>query len=520
MSHLISERAKARTRTHFAHTNLDEAPEGFVPHPNALVLDGGMPNAGFFPIDSIQLNVVDYPFQKLLLLPVGNASLENLSLSKSANGSSGTLVDELLKFTTDGTSKNHILIPKKLDNPKVIDLARGLQYSEIEGIPQLLQFTKDIIARAHPPAYSEWTTVLSGGAGDGLNKAADAFLDEGEVVLIEEFTFTPFLQNVQNAKAIPVPIKLDFDPTPGKSKGIDLAYLTELLENWDELKPELKGKKPKALYTIASGQNPTGFTQDLEFRKKVYALAEKHDFAIIEDDPYGYLTLPPYSKPEGLHKLNDFLTIEDYLKDHLVPSYLTIDTTGRVLRIETFSKLFAPGLRLGFLAGHKDVIAAVANYANVVTRSSSGTSQLIVNNVIEQSFGGADGWLNWVLKMRLTYTNRRNVLLHGLYNSKAYEAGYFSVIDPLAGMFVSVIINFPEGTDIAKKIDLLQWKFRAYGVRVVAGINMAIDKKFSLERGNFYRLTYAPANDDEELAEGSRRFADAVYEFFQKGLEF
>lgn len=518
MSHLLSKRAKARTRTHFAVVNLDEAPEGFVPHPNPLVLDGGMPNAGFFPVESIQVNVVDYPFQKSLQLPLGNTSLENLNLS---NGSNGTLVeDTLLKATTDSLSRNHILIKKKADNPNLIDLSRGLQYSEVEGIPQLLNFTRDLIKKAHPPNYDEWTTILSCGAGDGLNKAADAFLDEGDVILVEEFTFTPFLQNVQNSGAIPVPVKLDFDPTPGKSNGLDLDYLIQLLANWDELKPELKGKKPKALYTIASGQNPSGFTQDLEFRKKVYALAEKYDFAIIEDDPYGYLTLPPYSKPEGLHKLNDFLTIDDYLKDHLVPSYLTLDTSGRVLRIETFSKLFAPGLRLGFIVGHKEVVTAIANYANVVTRSTSGTSQLLVNNVIEQSFGGVDGWLNWVLKMRLTYTNRRNILLHGLFSLKAYEAGYYSVIDPLAGMFVSVILNFPEGTDIPKKIALLQWKFRAYGVRVVAGINMAIDKKFSTERGNFFRLTYAPASDDQELREGAQRFGQAVYEFFEKGLEF
>lgn len=516
MAHLLSERAKSRFRTHFAHVDMKDAPEGFVPHSDPLVLDGGMPNAGFFPVDSIQVNVVDYPFQKSLLLPVGNVSLENLNLK---NGSNGTLVDDpLAKLGTGGLTRNHVLIPKKSADPKLIDLARGLQYSEVEGIPQLLQFTRDLIAKAHAPQYSEWTTVLSGGAGDGLNKAADAFLDEGDVILIEEFTFTPFLQNVQNSGAVPVPIRLDMDTTPGKSEGIDLEYLSDLLANWDTLKPGLR--KPKALYTIASGQNPTGLTQSLEFRKKVYSLAEKYDFAIIEDDPYGYLTLPPYSKPEGLHNLNDFLTIEDYLKDHLVPSYLTIDTSGRVLRIETFSKLFAPGLRLGFLVGHKDVIAAVANYANVVTRSSSGTSQLIVNNVIEQSFGGVEGWLNWILKMRLTYTNRRNVMLHGLYELKAYKAGYFDVIDPLAGMFLSVIIHFPEGTDVIKKIDLLQWKFRAYGVRVVSGINMAVDKEFSLERGNFYRLTYAPANDDRELAEGSKRFADAVYDFFEKGLEF
>lgn len=514
MAHLLSERAKARQRLHFSVFNTDNAPAGFEPHPNPLWLDAGMPNAGFFPVELIQVNVVDYPFQKSLLLPLGNSSIENLSLKD--NG----VEDALKRLATTGESKNHVLIPKVTNDPKLIDLARGLQYSEVEGIPQLLDFTRKVIERTHTPKYNEWTTIITNGAGDGLNKAADAFLDPGDVILVEEFTFTPFLLNIQNAGGIPVPVKLDLDATPGKSNGIDIDYLEDLLENWDTHKPELKGKKPKVLYTIASGQNPTGFTQSVEFRQRVYNLAEKYDFAIIEDDPYGYLTLPPFSHPDGLNKLTDFLTLEDYLENHLMPSYLTFDTSGRVLRIETFSKLFAPGLRLGYMVGHKDVIKAVSNYANVVTRSSPGTSQLLVNNVIEQSFGGVEGWLQWILKLRLAYTNRRNVLLGALFDLEAYSKGYFKVIDPRAGMFTSVIVNFPEGVNIPEKMNLLQFKFRAAGVKVVTGLNMAIDKKFSEPRGNFFRLTYAVAGSDQELREGAQRFAQALYEFFEKGLEF
>lgn len=518
MSHLISDRAKARSRIHFATINLDGAPEGYVQHPKPLVLDFGTPNSGFFPVNRIEAQILDYPFQESQAVPVGNASLENLN---STNGSNGTLIDDpILKLTVDLKSKNRVVIETHTTDPKVIDLSTGLQYSAIDGIPQLLEFTKDLIKRAHPPGYDDWTTVISNGAGDGLNKAADAFLDPGDVILLEEFTFTPFLQNVSNVGGIPVPVKLDLSTGADASNGIDLEYLTDLLENWDERRPDLKGKKPKALYTISTGQNPTGLTQSLKFRKKVYALAEKYDFAIIEDDPYGYLTLPPFAEPSNIYNLKDYLSVGDYLKDHLVKSYLSIDTSGRVLRIETFSKLFAPGLRLGFLVGHKDVIEAVATYANVVTRSSSGTSQLLVNNVIQQSFGGVDGWLEWILKMRHTYKNRRDVLLHNLYQLEGYRAGYFDVIDPRAGMFVSVFINFPEGTNIVEKIELLQWKFRAYGVRVVTGYKMAVDQKFSNSRGNFFRLTYAPANNDEELAEGGRRFGQAVYDFFQKNLEF
>lgn len=182
MSHLLSKRASARQRLHFSVFNFDNAPEGFEPHPDPLWLDAGMPNAGFFPIDLLQINVVDYPFQKSLLLPLGNSSIENLNHKDTG-------VEESLKrLTTTGESKNHVMVTKRTNDPKLIDLSRGLQYSEVEGIPQLLEFTRNLIKRAHPPKYDDWTTIVSNGAGDGLNKAMDAFLDPGDVILVEELS--------------------------------------------------------------------------------------------------------------------------------------------------------------------------------------------------------------------------------------------------------------------------------------------------------------------------------------------
>lgn len=508
MAHLLSSRAAGRTAVHFALTSTDNAPKGFKPHPNPLPLNWGLPNHGFFPVDSIDVHLKEYPFQTLSQLPVTNASLENLSQVPTpplepVKGKSAT-----------------VHIPTEHDDKSLIALKQGLQYSEVEGIPQLRQFTQDFVKRVHPPGYDEWSTIITNGAGDGLNKAADALLDTGDIILVEEFTFTPFLQNVKNAGGIPVPVKLNIDPDTSKSNGLDYDYLEELLANWDELRPEHKGKKPKALYTIATGQNPTGYSQLLEFRKKVYALAEKHDFAIIEDDPYGFLVHPPWKKPEPLTSIDAFVTVDEFLEKELIPSYVTIDTSGRVLRIETFSKLFAPGLRLGFIVAHKKIIAAIAQYAAVVTRSSSGTSQTLVNNIIQQKFKGVDGWLEWILKVKTTYSHRRDVLVNALVESDAYRNKYFDVIDPNAGMFVSIKINFPKGTDIAEKIDLLNWKATAYGVGVVIGLNMAVDKKFSVERGNFFRLSFAPANTDAELAEGGKRLSGAIKEFFDNGLEF
>ncbi|EGV64737.1 Aromatic amino acid aminotransferase II [Yamadazyma tenuis] len=502
LEHLISKRAAGRKKIHFATALTEGAPHGYIPHKEPLYMSGGMPNVGFFPVDSISVGVADYPFQKQFELTHSNGSLEALS-------------KDLKKLDVQAESTKKVEIAKIGTDKNLIDIRQGLQYSHWNGMEQLLEFTKDFITRTHPPAHSDWSTILTTGAGDGILKCMDSVLDKDDVVLMEEFTFTPSLMMIRETGATGVPIKLKVS---SDSEGIDLEYLTDLLENWETLKPGLK--KPKALYTIPTGQNPTGLTQSLEFRKKIYALAEKYDFIIIEDDPYGYLTLPPFKQPEGTQSLDEFLTVDEYIKDHLTPSYLEIDTSARVLRIETFSKLFAPGLRVGFIVGHKRLIDVIAAYSVIVTKFPSGVAQTVLQNVLFQKFGGVEGWLQWILKLRSAYIHRRNLLLHELTQASAYQKGLIDVIDPQAGMFVSVVLKFPEGTDVSEKITLLNWKFSAYGVSVVPGLNMAVDKEFSASRGNFYRLTFVPLNTDAEVIEGAKRFAAAVDDFFAKGLEF
>lgn len=477
MSHLISNRAKARKFTHFAEVD-GAPPEGFQPHPKLLPLHWGLPNNGFFPVESIDVNIVDRPFDYLK--------------GKSA--------------------PNKITISRFAKDKEEIGISEGLQYSALDGISQILDFTRKFLERLHKPGYEDWSTIITSGAGDGLNKAVDAFVDKDDVVLIEEFTFSPFLSLLANVGGIPVPVKLDVHEG---SEGLNVEYLEHLLDNWKELKPGLR--KPKALYTIPTGQNPTGFTQSPELRKKIYALAVKHDFVIIEDDPYGYLALSKFDDPKN--PIPTVKSNDDYIKNNIVESYSSIDTTGRVIRVETFSKLFAPGLRLGFILAHKDVIAAIRNFTSI-TRGSSGTSQTLFQNVIHQHFGGVEGWVDWIIRLREAYSLRKNLLIHTIRESEAHKKGYLEVLDSNAGMFATVIINFPKGTPITEKIKLLNWKLLHFGVGVVLGINMAVDKEFSELNSSFLRITFGPSNNDEELTEAAKRLTLAVYEFFEKGLEF
>jgi len=82
------------------------------------------------------------------------------------------------------------------------------------------------------------------------------------------------------------------------------------------------------LYTIPTGSNPTGKSIPFSRKKEIYEIAQQHDLIIMEDDPYYYLQF-----------------------DKRIPSFLSLDTDGRVLRFDSFSKIVSSGLRLGFATG-------------------------------------------------------------------------------------------------------------------------------------------------------------------------
>lgn len=107
------------------------------------------------------------------------------------------------------------------------------------------------------------------------------------------------------------------------------------------------------------GHNPTSGVLSVKRRKEIYKLAVKYDIIIIEDDPYWYLQFPSAvaeeAKSRGLATPQETEVDKpakssgyDFI-DSLVPSYLSVDTEGRVIRLDTFSKTVAPGCRLGWI---------------------------------------------------------------------------------------------------------------------------------------------------------------------------
>lgn len=498
-AHLLSDRSRKRFFKSFYDFNAKPDP---LAHSNPIALDGGTPNEGFFPVESIHLNLIDEPFQHLdyeVKGPGTNSFDKNTESQEHKINDKGTTVHTYRYPLSDGQ----------------IGINSGFQYSQSDGFAKLKKFSRDLVTSVHKPAYDEYLTILSNGSGDSLFKIADLLCQEGGSILVEEFTFTPFNVSAENHDTKVVPVKLNI--RDGAEPGIDPEYLDDLLTNW-ATGPYKDRKKPTALYTIPTGQNPTGLTQSLSLRKQIYALAEKHDFIIIEDDPYGYLVYPKYGAPNTYDQPN--FSVAEY-KKILTPSYLTIDTSGRVIRLDTYSKLFAPGLRLGFITANPYFFNRIFVHTLLSTRHPSGVSQLLLNNIIDK-WGGVDGWLTWSAKVAKHYTYRRDVFLKEIYASHSQKSKYITVVEPDAGMFIIVYINIedkvPDPKDYEAVLLKLKEKYIRKGAGVVFGNRMVADPELpsTLKNGNFVRLTVAAVPNHEQLIEGLKRFDAATVQFFEE----
>jgi len=502
---LISTRAKSR-KSQAGFYAFDIPPE-IEKHPNPLPLGGGCPDEGFFPVESIHLNLINEPFQHL-----NYSNKSNLTNKKDIN-----VKTQLHKINDNYTNHTY----RYSQNEDEIDIANGLQYSWGVGFPQLRNFSKKLIEKINKPSYDDWDVIITNGSGDSLHKICDLFVETNGTILVEEFTFTPFNSTAGNFGATAIPIKLNIRPNDGEESGIDPLYLDDLLTNWDN--SEYKHlPKPTALYTIPTGQNPTGLSQSLKLREKIYSLSEKHNFIIIEDDPYGYISLPKYGTENIYLQENNYneLSNEEYIKNYLKPSYMTLDKSGRVVRLETYSKLFAPGLRLGFIAANKYFIERLTLYTSLSTRSPSGVSQLLFNNIV-QNWGGVDGWLKWAKKISKHYTIRRDYFLKTLYDSKSFSMNQFEVVEPDAGMFIILYINFEKKFPNPKTWEnvLLQLHYKTItnGIDVVFGNRMATDLnfKYTTPKSHFLRITIAAVHDNGEIIEAAKRLSISIEQFFE-----
>ncbi|EED14564.1 L-kynurenine/alpha-aminoadipate aminotransferase, putative [Talaromyces stipitatus ATCC 10500] len=147
-------------------------------------------------------------------------------------------------------------------------------------------------------------------------------------------------------------------------QGLLSEDMYELLSNWDE--KACSAAKPHLLYTVPSGQSPTGATQSAQ-RRQVYKVCQKYDIFIGEDEPYCFLQVEPYKA--GVPPPS---SCEEFLKV-LLSSFLKVDVDGRVLRLESFSKVLSPGTRTGWIVGSEQIVERFAHHFESPERNTPAT---------------------------------------------------------------------------------------------------------------------------------------------------
>jgi 2-aminoadipate transaminase len=361
------------------------------------------------------------------------AELTNISLSRGAPSLDIVAVDDL-KLAAQRAFE--------------FDPASTFAYGTSAGYPRLLEW----LSKKHAVAPDRLLATNG-------SMQADAFLFEelvepGDVVVVEAPTYDRTLLSLTKLGAEVFPIPLEAD-------GLDVGALEVALD---------AGARPKLAHVIPNFQNPAGCTLSLDKRRRLVELARQYGFTIFEDDPYVELRF------EG--------------EQH--PRMLELDESGEaVVYASSFSKTVCPGIRVGYLVGPKELIAAIRKRATETYISPNMVAQSIVAEFCDS--GAIDRSIETV---KAALRQRRDATCAALKRHLP-DARF---VTPQGGYFLWV--DLPEGSDVAA----LAQGSAERGVVFVKGTD------FLIEGGqSSLRLAYSAVPPDQ-IEEGIGRVAEAYRE--------
>ncbi len=328
----------------------------------------------------------------------------------------------------------------------------ALQYGSSEGRPSVRQVVIDLMAEVGVRLRPD-DVVVTAGAQQALDLLAKIFIDPGDTIICEGPTYLGALQAFSAYQPNIVCIPMD-----------DHGMRTDLLAA--ELE-RLGPRGAKFIYTIPTFQNPAGVTLTPVRRRELLDLARAYDIPVIEDDPYGRLRF------EGGHCL-PLRALDD-----------------EVIYTGTFSKIFAPGLRLGWVTAPHPILAKFVLAKQAADLCGSAYAQATA----ERYFSGTR-WRRTLQDLTRTYAERRDAMLEALAEHFPAEA-HWTV--PEGGFFVWV--EMPAFLDLKSILA----EAVEHGVTYVPG-----DAFFPDGRGrNCMRLAFCFAEPDA-IREGIRRLAEVL----------
>ena len=363
-------------------------------------------------------------------------------------------IREILKFTADPT-----VISFAAGNPApeafpVKEIAQitadifatqpiaALQYSVTEGYPALRSRLRTYVKENYNIGRDNDDLIIMSGAQQGIELSCKVLCNEGDVVICETPSFVGSLNSFKsfNARLVGVPVE---------EGGLNIEKLeTALKEN----------PRTKLIYLIPNFQNPSGTCMSLEKRKAVYALAKKYGVLILEDNPYGDLRFAG----------------ED------IPSIKSFDEDGIVIYCGSFSKVLAPGLRVGYIVAPKELVQKV-----VVGKQAADVHTNILAQMICEQYMSKYDMNAHIKELKAIYKKKCELMLDciGQYFNPAVTHTI-----PEGGLFLWCTL--PDGVDMMKFCaDAVQNK-----VAVVPGVAFMPYEDYETQS---FRMNFSTPTDEQ-----------------------
>lgn len=295
--------------------------------------------------------------------------------------------------------------------------------------------------------------MIVSGAQQGIDLVARAFINPGDIVFIEEPSFFPAIQAFRSLGARLMAIPMEED-------GMNVDVLEQLLTRY----------RPKLIYTMPAYHNPCGVSMSTSKRIRFLELINKYGVPVLEDDPYSELC---------------------YEGQTMTP-LKSMDKSGYVIYLSTFSKTVYPGLRLGWIWANKKLIYRLSNIRQLMDLHSSCISQLIVEHFIAS--GEMEKYLSLI---RREYRDGRDIMMDAL---KTYAPPGLTWNHPDGGYYLWC--RLPEGLPA----DLLATQAAQNGVAVLPGTPFYLPGQ---KGENYIRLNYTfpPRN---RITEGIRVLCEVI----------
>ena len=269
-----------------------------------------------------------------------------------------------------------------------------------QGILPLRQFVVDKLAAHRGVQTTTDEVLITSGSGQGIQIINEALLEEGDTVIVEEFSFSGALNFIRNRNVNYVAVKLD-------EYGIRMDDLERALK-------DLQGKRarPKYIYTIPTLQNPNGSVMSMERRHRMLELSAEYGVPIFEDECYADLVF----------------------EDEYEPAIKALDDANRVLHIGSFSKNLGPAMRLGYIVAPWEIMSRLITCKN--DAGSGVMDQMIVGDFF------ANHYDEHIQDLRAALQRKRDALGGALRESFGPHVEFEM---PRGGMYLW--LKFPPGVD-------------------------------------------------------------------------